>query len=449
ASHWFHIAECFTGRRADLKETIAGMSGASTVYLQVLDPTWMAHLSPMSRLLIVVGLTSVGADNVRFVDADRASFSYTSGDPEQPAQQPRISSTRTAGAEEGGGDEEGVSEKSGGGGGGGTRRRRRLQTAGEPGDGQQKQQQLLLRPGQVGLLEFDPRGRGSEFVVSPALSLPERLTVTADVVSPAFNPSATAAPAESGDDQHRPGATQTGGAPPVTRVVRGGGAGVSSGGQQGEETSAREPVCVKYLDTVGESVVQRSEWFPSPEDAASLRRAIDAYCPLSFLRSQEGEEEGVRRLLLYQRDQNRQILHADKVVEDLQERLGGGWMVDMMMHDSDRHPCELVETLAGVDVLLTPHGFQSMLGLFMRPGSLLFEVFPQKYFKAGYAPMAEGLDVRHAYSMSRALRPMMGHSHPSTETCMKWYLCRWYARSSDVELDEESLERLVDLAPPP
>ncbi|CAN0286662.1 unnamed protein product [Ectocarpus sp. 12 AP-2014] len=424
------------------------MSGASTVYLQVLDPTWMAHLSPMSRLLMVVGLTSVGADNVRFVDADRASFSYTSGDPEQPAQQPRISSTRTTGAEEGGGDEEGASEKSdsgGGGGGSARRRRRRLQAAGEPGDGQQQQP----RPGQVGLLEFDTRGRGSEFVVSPALSLPERLTVTADVVSPAYNPSAAAAPAASGDDQQRPGATQTGGAPPVTRVVRGGGVGVSSGGQQGEETTAREPVCVKYLDTVGESVVQRSEWFPSSEDAASLRRAIDAYCPLSFLRSQEGEEESVRKLLLYQRDQNRQILHADKVVEDLQERLGGGWIVDMMMHDSDRHPCELVETLAGVDVLLTPHGFQSMLGLFMRPGSLLFEVFPQKYFKAGYAPMAEGLDVRHAYSMSRALRPMMGHSHPSTETCMKWYLCRWYARSSDVELDEESLERLVDLAPPP
>ncbi|CAB1106157.1 unnamed protein product [Ectocarpus sp. CCAP 1310/34] len=417
----------------------------------------MAHLSPMSRLLIVVGLTSVGADNVRFVDADRASFSYTSGDPEQPAQQPRISSTQTAGADEGGGGKEGVSEEAGGGVGSGTRRRRRrLQAAGEPGDRQQQQQQRQQqpRPGQVGLLEFDPRGRGSEFVVSPALSLPERLTVTADVVSPAYNPSAAAPPAGSADDQQRPGATQTGGAPPVTRVVRGGGAGVSSGGQQGDETSAREPVCVKYLDTVGESVVQRSEWFPSPEDAASLRRAIDAYCPLSFLRSQEGEEEGVRRLLLYQRDQNRQILHADKVVEDLQERLGGGWIVNMMMHDSDRHPCVLVETLAGVDVLLTPHGFQSMLGLFMRPGSLLFEVFPQKYFKAGYAPMAEGLDVRHAYSMSRALRPMMGHSYPSTETCMKWYLCRWYARSSDVELDEESLERLVDLAaaaaaPPP
>lgn len=82
----------------------------------------------------------------------------------------------------------------------------------------------------------------------------------------------------------------------------------------------------------------------------------------------------------------------------------------------------------------------------MRPGSLLFEVFPHKYYKAGYAPMAEGLGVRHAFSMSRSLRPFIGFSHPSTETCMNWYLCRWYSRGSDVEIDEESLEHLVELA---
>lgn len=236
------------------------------------------------------------------------------------------------------------------------------------------------------------------------------------------------------------------------------------------------------------------------------------------------------------------------MLADLQERLGGGWVVEEMIHDPDRHPCELVETVGGVDVLLTAHGFQvrvaasmdchrsrteeekflfrgtwlfvlgcllsdgfvtvwstngtvlsvhgvgkctsaartesiilpvsqqyplspsfltflsppltlshcdngnnkhnyqSMLGLFMRPGALLFEVYPHKYFKAGYAPMAEGLGVRHAYSMSRSLRPLIGLAHPSTETCMDWHLCRSYARSSDVELDRESLDRLVELA---
>lgn len=45
-------------------------------------------------------------------------------------------------------------------------------------------------------------------------------------------------------------------------------------------------------------------------------------------------------------------------MEDLRERLGGDWVVEEMVHDSDRHPCELVKTVGGVDVLLTSHGFQ-------------------------------------------------------------------------------------------
>lgn len=89
---------------------------------------------------------------------------------------------------------------------------------------------------------------------------------------------------------------------------------------------------------------------------------------------------------------------------------------------------------------------QSMLGLFMRPGSLLFEVFPHKYYKPCYAPMAVGLGLRHDFSMSRSLRWFVGYGHPTGETCMKWYLCRWYARNSDVELDDEGLEHLVGLA---
>lgn len=87
-----------------------------------------------------------------------------------------------------------------------------------------------------------------------------------------------------------------------------------------------------------------------------------------------------------------------------------------------------------------------MLALFMRPGSLVFEVFPHKYFKAGYAPMAEGLGVRHAYSESRSRMWFLGYSHPSTSTCMEWYLCRWYARQSNVEVDNQTLERIVSLA---
>eukprot|EP00752_Nemacystus_decipiens_P012453 g11034.t1 len=473
AGHWFHIAECFTGRRADLKNTIRKMKTSGTVYLQVLDPGWMAGLSPMTRLLIASALTGAGTTNVHFVDADRASFSYssTSASNEEPPSV-HIASNSLPPAREGEDQSEGtevapvVPTQGAGGTGGGGRDRRHLEqqpqprqriTTAAPPNGQP-------RAGQVGLLEFDPRGRGSEFVVSVESDVSERMIVTADIGTSTENDTVDG---EDGEPRKSP---YGGGS------VRGGGGRETGQTYSGQGDSTRKPICVKYLKTVGHKTVQRKDWFPSPEDARSLRAAIDTFCPVPFLRGDgdgdgdgeekagegesryrrggagegRGEGEGgtgrVRRLLVYQRDQNRQIRNADKVVEDLRQRLGDGWVVEKMMHDSDRPPCELVATVGRVDVLLTAHGFQSMLGLFMRPGSLLFEVFPHKYFKAGYAPMAEGLGVRHAFSMSRSLRPLMGFSHPSTETCMKWYVCRWYARGSDVEIDNDSLQRVVDLA---
>ncbi|CAM9729304.1 unnamed protein product, partial [Hapterophycus canaliculatus] len=377
AGHWFHVAENFTGRRADLKETISGMSG-STVFMQVLDPTWMAGLSPMSRLLIMAGLTSLGTNNVHFVDANRASLSFgggssSGGGTKGPTAHIEVDASGAKTPDtEGGGDAEGSDGSP---------------KTQQPYQQQQRQQQGggstdALRspsPGQLGLLEFDPQGRGSEFVVSTAAPLPDRLTVTARgvlaaTIASGLSPSGSSSGGGNGEEA---GGGEGGPAAPVGVVVRGGaGRGGGSSGDASYDGSGaaavagapegREPVCVRYLSTVGASAVQRVDWFPTPEDANSLRRAIDNYCPLPFLGSEgaeEGGEEGVRRLLLYQRDQNRQIRNPAKVIEDLQERLGGGWVVEDMMHDHDRHPCELVEALARVDVLLTAHGFQVCVGV--------------------------------------------------------------------------------------
>ena len=46
----------------------------------------------------------------------------------------------------------------------------------------------------------------------------------------------------------------------------------------------------------------------------------------------------------------------------------------VVMHKKDRSPCELTHLLSSVDVLLTPHGFQSMLLLFLPRPAVLFEV---------------------------------------------------------------------------
>lgn len=317
----------------------------------------MAELSPMSRLLIASALTGAGTSNVHFVDADRASFSYSSSTTvtrragSDPPPSARVESDRVAPTHEDrhetdeAEDEPRLVRPHGAG-----------ETRGGPRRRQQQQQRRGLkktgataatttttttvisatapngqpRSGQVGLLEFDPRGRGSEFVVSSGSSLPERLTVTADAGTPIEN---------QGWDGEEPGDGPHGGS------VRGRGGGDTSYNGQHEPT--QKPVCVKYLATVGQRGVLRKDWFPSPDDARSLRAAIDSYCPIPFLRGEgegegegEGNEEGgkgrdrhrrvkedgllgegerdagggrVWRLLLYQRDQDRQIRNAATV----------------------------------------------------------------------------------------------------------------------------------------
>lgn len=88
---------------------------------------------------------------------------------------------------------------------------------------------------------------------------------------------------------------------------------------------------------------------------------------------------------------------------------------------------------------------QSILSMFMAPGSILFEVYPHKYYKTGYAPMAHGLGLRYGYSHSPPVLPLTSWKRPSLETCMEWYWCRKYVRGSDVKLDEDSLEVLISL----
>lgn len=86
-----------------------------------------------------------------------------------------------------------------------------------------------------------------------------------------------------------------------------------------------------------------------------------------------------------------------------------------------------------------------MLSIFMAPGSILFEVYPHKYYKPGYAPMARSLGLQYGFAQSAPLLPFTSWARPSLETCMGWYLCRMYVRQSNVVLDEDNLEVLIAL----
>jgi hypothetical protein len=80
-------------------------------------------------------------------------------------------------------------------------------------------------------------------------------------------------------------------------------------------------------------------------------------------------------MIIYQRDLNRKIGNLDEALLLLRNQFDPvKWEIEVVMHDKDRSPCMLAALLHNTDILLTPHGFQSMLLMFLPRTSILFEV---------------------------------------------------------------------------
>ena len=131
--------------------------------------------------------------------------------------------------------------------------------------------------------------------------------------------------------------------------------------------------------------------------------------------------------------------------------------------------------LRDTDVLITPHGFQSMLLIFMPPSSLIFEVFPYRYHKVGYASFGRGKIIDYLlylvytyisitwltihlasieeygliydYSVSKPTRwdTAFFLSFIETPNCMLSKSCRGYARNQNVILDADGENHLVEV----
>lgn len=110
-----------------------------------------------------------------------------------------------------------------------------------------------------------------------------------------------------------------------------------------------------------------------------------------------------RRVIIYQRDHSRRLLNARWVRQQLSLRLnrvaqqplslrGGNtdnnstdtWAVDILVHSEQRLACDLIREVNSATVLITPHGFQSMLLLFQPAASYLVEVHPARYPQPGF-----------------------------------------------------------------
>lgn len=220
-------------------------------------------------------------------------------------------------------------------------------------------------------------------------------------------------------------------------------------------TSSEAGQCMKFMGSVGGEwpTLQRGHWFSQPGDVTAFRDKMSALCGLRAGQARAvdipGRKKKKFKMSVYQRDLSRVIANLEfEALPRLREKIphfSEEWDVDIVTHDKHRTPCSLMERLFDTDVLLTAHGFQSMLLLFLPLPSLLFEVYPYKYFKQAYSPLSREFGVRHGNVMSPAvsnLNALLLHGL-TTKTCMEYKYCRVFSRADDVLLTTYGSNQLI------
>ena len=188
------------------------------------DRAWNSKLTPMTRLFMMAGLTSVGVRAVHFIDGNHASFSFSPS--------PTDGDERNTGEGE---DKEEAGSLRGG----------------RPASGRPE-------AGQVGVLRLDDVGRRDQFIVTTEQPLPDKLTVSAPL-SPARPRGATSARGSSG------------------------------GGFEGGMGRGRSTAVCQVRRQRGKWGQERANWFPGEDDPRELVRALDNFCPISWLRKEQQE----------------------------------------------------------------------------------------------------------------------------------------------------------------
>jgi hypothetical protein len=209
------------------------------------------------------------------------------------------------------------------------------------------------------------------------------------------------------------------------------------------------------------------EWFATTQSVEEMRQTFETLCqtiPVSqvsgvrFLEhggvrngclapeqtEQNKNDNQYRRAVIYQRNVNRKFIEFDQMESDIVRVLGPRWTVTVIIHDDDNPPCVLLQCLKETDLFITPHGFQSMLTMFLPVDAYMFEVFPTRYFWTGYKALSLAFGVRHVWAQSRPVSHLgrtLAAFH-TTERCMHFYFCRYLARKGNVFFDQHGLRIL-------
>ena len=164
------------------------------------------------------------------------------------------------------------------------------------------------------------------------------------------------------------------------------------------------------------------------------------------------------KVLIYQRDTSRRIVNVEESALDLKTRLGLNWTVEILSHSENMSPCDVINSVRTATVLVTPHGFQSVLLLFQPLNSVIVEVHPSYYFKQevyGFiqAGFRQNFNVARSYLAEESVPvhwtmkfvisffQLFGYM---THECMHSSLCRNVARRQDVLMSKSFISRTAD-----
>ena len=167
------------------------------------------------------------------------------------------------------------------------------------------------------------------------------------------------------------------------------------------------------------------------------------------------ENQNRIKVLIYQRDSSRTISNLEEARTVLQSTLGTRWEVQTIIHSEKISPCAMINNVRTATVLITPHGFQSILLLFQPYSSVLIEIHPSYYLKQevyGFiqAGFRQNFNLARSYLaeesvpltfISKCVINILTFFNFLSHDCMHSCLCRNIARRQDVFVSKNFMQR--------
>lgn len=228
-----------------------------------------------------------------------------------------------------------------------------------------------------------------------------------------------------------------------------------------EINSGRQCHCGKLISSMGYHPTPSTQWFKTALEIHEFKDKIEAFCGAAtdadasmlaapYPRGSDAQLQGekVFKMTVFERDSTRHFAGLRLMLEDLDGRLDRQWSISTVRHDESIQPCQLYQELHKTDVFLTTHGFQSTALVFLPEGSVIIEIFPFRYWKPSYVPLAAQFGIHHRWaqnetptSPSRWLLRVIPQ-----DWCMDINKCRSHARGDSVAMPRDHIDLVIRIA---